>query len=219
MKRRVWASVCAVLWALGLAAGASAADVPPPADGQAVIETTVEALRGALAADPALTRGERPDDVVELVARHVLPHVDEQTSGRMILGRYWREASPEQRRRFIDGYRDLLLRTYATHATDYLNAEVEILSSALAGTKGKVLQVRTRVTRPGKPVASVDYRMIARSGEWKVFDAVVQGVSLVSTLRNAVAQEIQRHGIDGLNARLEAKVADAALAPPAAVTH
>jgi phospholipid transport system substrate-binding protein len=193
---------------------ASANNAAPSADaGKVLIKTTIEEVRSALAADPALSRGERPDAVIAIVEDIVLPHVDTRMSGRLILGQHWREATPEQRERFIAGYRDLLLRTYATHATDYLAAKVAVLSAAPAGREGQVLQVRTRVTRPGKPVASVDYRMVARAGEWKVFDAVVQGVSLVSTLRTAVAQEIQRLGIDGLNDKLQAAASDSALAP------
>lgn len=194
--------------------GASANNAAPSPDaGKTLIKTTIEEVRSALAADPALSRGERPDEVIAIVEDIVLPHVDTRMSGRLILGQHWREATPEQRERFIAGYRDLLLRTYATHATDYLAAKVAVLSAAPAGREGQVLQVRTRVTRPGKPVASVDYRMVARGSEWKVFDAVVQGVSLVSTLRTAVAQEIQRLGIDGLNDKLQAAASDPALAP------
>jgi phospholipid transport system substrate-binding protein len=189
-------------------AGAPTADA-----GKTLIATTIEAVRGALSTDPALGRGERPDDVVAIVEEFVLPHVDTQMSGRLILGRHWRGASAAQRAEFIAGYRDLLLRTYAVHATDYLAAQVDILSAATAGREGRVLQVRTRVMRPGKPVAAVDYRMIARDGEWKVFDAVVQGVSLVSTLRTAVAAEIQRIGIEGLNAKLQAATTDPSLIP------
>ena len=161
----------------------------------------------------ALSRGEHPDQVVAIVEEFVLPHVDTRMSGRLILGKHWRDATPSQRDRFIAGYRDLLLRTYATHATDYLAARVAILSAAPTGREGRVLQVRTRVTRPGKPVATVDYRLVARDGEWKVFDAVVQGVSLVSTLRTAVTEEIQRIGIDGLNDKLQQAASDPALMP------
>ncbi|HMM74058.1 MAG TPA: ABC transporter substrate-binding protein [Gammaproteobacteria bacterium] len=196
------------------------AGTPTPDAGKALIATTIEAVRSALSADPALARGERPEEVVAIVEELVLPHVDTQMSGRLILGRHWREASEAQREEFIAGYRDLLLRTYAVHVTDYLSADVAVLSAAPAGREGRVLQVRTRVTRPGKPVAAVDYRMIARGGEWKVFDAVVQGVSLVSTLRTAVTAEIQRVGIDGLNAKLQAAATDPSLVPvPRPVAH
>lgn len=212
MKRPLLRLVGLLLALFTFAASANNA-APSPDAGKVLIKTTIEEVRTALAADPALSRGERPDEVIAIVEDIVLPHVDTRMSGRLILGQHWREATPEQRERFIAGYRDLLLRTYATHATDYLGAKVAVLSAAPAGREGQVLQVRTRVTRPGKPVASVDYRMVARGGEWKVFDAVVQGVSLVSTLRTAVAQEIQRLGIDGLNDKLQAAASDAALAP------
>lgn len=199
---------------------AAASNAPSADDGKALIKTTIEAVRSALAKDPELARGERPAAVISIVEDLVLPHVDTRMSGRLIMGQHWREATPAQRERFIAGYRDLLLRTYATHATDYLGAKVAVLSAAPAGREGQILQVRTRVTRPGKPVAAVDYRMIAREGEWKVFDAVVQGVSLVSTLRTAVAQEIRQLGIDGLNDKLQAAATDPSLVPtPDAVTH
>ncbi len=192
----------------------SAASAPPAEAGKQLISTTVEALRAALAADPALSRGERPAEVMALVEDVVLPHLDTQMSGRLILGQHWRTATPAQRERFIAGYRDLLLRTYAVHATDYLAAEVAILSAAPTGSEGRLLQVRTRVTRPGKPVAAVDYRLVAHSDGWKVFDAVIQGVSMVSTLRTAVAAEIRRNGIDALNDRLQTMANDPALAVP-----
>lgn len=192
--------------------GPAASAAPPTAsDAKTLIATTIEAVRHALAADPTLARGERPEQVAAIIAELVLPHVDTRMSGRLIMGRHWRAATPAQRAAFIAGYRDLLLRTYATHATDYLSAEVAILSAAPAGRDGRMLQVRTRVTRPGKPVATVDYRMTAHDSEWKVFDAVVQGVSLVSTLRTAVDTEIQQLGIDGLNAKLEAAAHDPTL--------
>lgn len=207
----------AMLWLTAVPAVMAA---PTPDAGKTLIASTIEAVRTALAADPAVGRGERPDEVVAIVEELVLPHVDTRMSGRLILGRHWRDATRAQREQFIDGYKDLLLRTYATHATDYLAAQVAILSAAPAGREGQVLQVRTRVTRPGKPVAAVDYRLIARDGEWKVFDAVVQGVSLVNTLRTAVAQEIQQIGIDGLNAKLQAAANDPALMPlPQPVAH
>jgi phospholipid transport system substrate-binding protein len=212
--------VCLLLaLCFGSAAASANNAAPTPDAGKALIKTTIEEVRSALAADPALSRGERPEEVAAIVEELVLPHVDTRMSGRLILGQHWRDATPAQRERFIAGYRELLLRTYATHATDYLAAQVAVLSAAPAGREGQVLQVRTRVTRPGKPVASVDYRMVARGGEWKVFDAVVQGVSLVSTLRTAVAQEIRQLGIDGLNDKLQAAAADTAALVPPPVAH
>lgn len=217
---RLFTLLLCALFTCGAICPAALAATPTPDTGKALIATTIESVRDALSADPSLSRGERPNEVVAIVEEYVLPHVDTQMSGRLILGRHWRDASAAQRAEFIAGYQDLLLRTYAVHATDYLAAKVDILSAAPAGREGRVLQVRTRVTRPGKPVAAVDYRMIARGSEWKVFDAVVQGVSLVSTLRTAVAAEIQRIGLDGLNAKLQAAAGDPALVPvPASIAH
>jgi phospholipid transport system substrate-binding protein len=63
--------------------------------------------------------------------------------------------------------------------------------------------VRTRVLRPGRKPARVDYRIGLRNEQFKVFDALINGVSLVSTLRTAVDAEVGRIGLPALIAQLE----------------
>ena len=193
-----------VLW-LGVAASLRAA-TPPPSEAGTIIQSTIEQLRSAVRQEITPGNTADPTHVSALVDQIVLPQVDLGLSGRLILGRHWRAASAAERRDFIAGYRALLLRVYAVHAADYMDAEVQILNNTVSAAEGSAsrptLTVRTRVTRPGKPVASVDYRMVAVDGTWKIFDVVVNGVSIVSVLRIAVNEEIARYGLSGFNATL-----------------
>lgn len=177
----------------------------------AVVKTAVEGLRTALR-DDGPQAAEDPERIAQLVEQHVVPKVDIPLSGQLILGRHWRDASATERTDFVAAYRQMLLRTYSSHAMDYMDAKVEYLSVAPLGTEPGRYTVRTRVERDGKRPASVDYRVSAREGEWKVFDAVVNGVSLVSTMRTAVDAEVGRIGLPALIEQL--KSGKLAAAPP-----
>lgn len=198
---------------MGLIGRPAAADDTEGA--MAVVKTAVEALRTALRDDGA-GAAEDPERIAQLVEQHVVPKIDIPLSGQLILGRHWRPASATERSDFVAAYRQMLLRTYSSHALDYMDAKVEYLSVAPLGTEPGRYTVRTRVERDGKRPASVDYRVSARDGEWKVFDAVINGVSLVSTMRTAVDTEVGRIGLPALIAQL--KSGQMAATPPVAGT-
>ncbi len=178
-------------------------------DPEQLVRDTVSALKAALNADRARIEQD-PEQAMEIVQKIVEPNIDTQLASRLILGKHWRRATPEQRSAFIDGFRALLLRTYAIHATDYLNVEIDYHAAVNLSEEGKRKMVRTDVTRPGKPSAQVGYRMAQGSDGWRVFDVVVNGISVVVTFRSAIDAEIAQHGIDGAIARLREK----ALATP-----
>ena len=130
----------------------------------------------------------------------------------MITGRHWRQTQPTQRTSFIGAYRVLLLRLYAQHVLDYLDADVQFLPTQMSDD-GQQQRVRTRVHRAGRPDVRVDYQVRKREGQWRVFDAVVNGVRVVVTLRQAVSEDISRHGIDAVIDRMRNRL-DAGSLPP-----
>ncbi|MCG3200651.1 MAG: putative phospholipid-binding protein MlaC [Gammaproteobacteria bacterium] len=192
-----------MFWSIALAG--AAAEPNAGEDPQALVHDTIEKLRAAVLRDKAAIE-EDPDRAVEIVDRIVSPHVDAARSGRLILGKHWRAATPGQRQEFIDLYKRLLLRTYAIHVSDYTDVQVSYLSTLPLGEEGREAVVRTRVIRPGKDPANVDYRMIRTESGWKVYDVVANGVSIVVTFRSGVDAEIRQFGIDGLISRLAGKV-------------
>lgn len=193
------ALLCSTAW-VGAAAESVGNDDP-----QALVRDTIEKLRAAVLRDKAAIEGD-PSRAVAVVDEIVSPHVDATRSGRLILGKHWRTATPDQRQQFIDLYRRLLLRTYAIHVSDYTDVGVDYLATMPLGEEGKDAVVRTRVMRPGKDAANVDYRMTRSGSGWKVYDVVANGVSIVVSFRSGVDAEIQQFGIDGLITRLAERV-------------
>lgn len=174
------------------------------ADPQALIRTTIEDLRSNIVRDKANIERE-PNLAVELVDRIISPHVDTDRVGRLVLGKHWNSASPQQRDAFVAAYKRLLLRTYAVHATNYTDVSIDYLPLRMSeGDKG-LTTVRTRVTRNGKPPTNVDYRVHQSGDSWKVYDVTADGISLVATFRAAIDADIKQNGIDQMIARLEHK--------------
>lgn len=141
--------------------------------------------------------------IYDLVQEKVIPHFDFRLMTRAVVGRYWRQASEKQRERLIHEFRELLVRTYATMLLSYSDERVEYLPFRGKPQDQRVM-VNTKIfTSDGAPPVPISYRLYRKNGEWKVYDVVVDGVSLLSNYRKSFAAEIRKNGIDGLIASLE----------------
>lgn len=138
----------------------------------------------------------------EMVDREVLPYFDFRVMARSVLGRYWREASEQQRDRFIKEFRDLLVRTYATALLKYNDEEIRYLP-VRAAPEDKTVLVRTEVVQSGGGESiPINYSFYRSNDGWKVYDVSVGGVSLVTNYRSTYAEKIRREGLDKLIAEL-----------------
>jgi phospholipid transport system substrate-binding protein len=146
--------------------------------------------RAELDADPSLIYG--------MVQEIVLPRFDFELISRYVLGRYWRQASTAQQQAFIEGFRSLLVRTYAHALLNYSDQDIRYLS-VRADKDGARVLVPTQVAAAGAPAIPIDYKLYRDGGgAWKVYDVVIDGISLVSTYRNNFNSQIGRVGIDGV---------------------
>ena len=145
-----------------------------------------------------------PEKIYELVDHIVLPRFDFVRMSRLSLGRYWRRATEPQRKAFVEAFRQLLVRTYATALLNY--SDQKIIYKPQRQTPGaKNVTVKTVVSEPGGTPVPIDYRLHRKNGEWKVFDVSVDGVSLVSNYRSSFASQIRRYKMDGLIRKLQSK--------------
>jgi len=135
----------------------------------------------------------------DLAEKKVLPHFDFVAMTRLAVGRYWREASESQKKALENGFRSLLVSTYVTALSQSANANqtVEVRPVEVKAGQDDVT-VRTLVKEPGRQPIAIDYRMALGAGGWKVYDVVVENLSLVTNYRGSFASEITRSGIDGL---------------------
>ena len=126
------------------------------------------------------------------------------------VGRYWRQATPEQQARLQEEFKTLLVRTYAGALTQVKDQSVELKPLRARPEDTEVL-VRSEVKGKGEPI-QLDYRVEKTGDSWKIYDVNVLGVWLVETYRASFAQEISASGIDGLITKLAEKNKAAAAA-------
>lgn len=177
---------------LGLGAGPLWAAQSP----RELVKETSEQMLNKLKQEQAVIKT-NPERIYELVNKIVLPHFDFDYMSQLVLGKYWRRASEQQRQDFTEEFKQLLVRTYATSLNEYTDQEVTFLPFREGSDKNEA-QVRTEVEQPGSFPIPIDYRLHLNSDEWKVFDVVIDGVSLVTNYRTSFAKEIRQGDLDSL---------------------
>ncbi len=116
---------------------------------------------------------------------------------RLVLGRYWREASEPQRREYTALFRSLVLKTMADRLESYGGETYEVLSSQPVDDRDTI--VSTRIKRPGTAtMVAVDWRVREQGGRLLIIDIIAEGVSMVVTQRSEAAEIAGRAGLDGL---------------------
>lgn len=136
--------------------------------------------------------------IYDLVEEVILPHFDFARMSRLALGRNWNDASPEQREQFVEAFRLLLVRTYATAMLEYTDEELRFLPFRDDLDSGRV-SVPMQVIQSSRPPVSVNLALYKNNdGEWKVYDVRIEGISLVTNYRSTFANQIRNGGIDAL---------------------
>lgn len=178
------------------AACAGPALAAPDTAPDALVRTSIDEVVAIIKADKALQGGNQ-QKLHALVEEKVLPHFDFTRMTRLAVGRSWAKATDAQKEALAREFRTLLVRTYSTSLSQYRNQTIDVKPAKIApGDKETV--VRTVVNQPGGQPIPIDYGMERTDGGWKVYDVVIDGVSLVTTYRSSFNDQIQKTGIDGL---------------------
>lgn len=152
--------------------------------------------RNALRADPAR--------MYELVSEMIFPHFDFSIMSQWVLGEQWAAADDAQRAEFVEQFRKLLVRTYAAALLEYSDQIISYPADQ-APAKPNTAVVMQQISQPGTAVLPVVYRLHNKTGNWKVFDVSVDGVSLVKTYKASFAPIISEGGLDRLIQTLDTK--------------
>jgi phospholipid transport system substrate-binding protein len=136
--------------------------------------------------------------VLSLVEERILPHINFERMTALAAGRFWREATPEQKKQLIDEFRSLLVYTYSGAIAQINDQKLEF-KPLRAGANDTEVVVRSQVVQPrgGDPI-QLSYRMEKTPAGWKIYDVNVLGAWLVETYKGNFAAEISKGGIDGL---------------------
>jgi phospholipid transport system substrate-binding protein len=162
---------------------------------EALVERLATELILSLKNDPELRNG-NIEKINQLVDEKLMPHVNFTRMTASSVGRFWRQATPEQRQRLQHEFKTLLIRTYSGALTHFNNQTLAMRPSRYR-PEDKEVTIRSEVRGRGDPV-QVDYRLESTPNGWKIYDLNVMGIWLVETYRTQFAQEINVRGIDGL---------------------
>lgn len=168
-----------------------------------LVQKVTDEVLAAVKSDKQLAAGDK-QKALKLAEEKVLPHVDFQEATRLAVGRSWRQASPEQRKKLVDEFRSMLVRTYSNAISEYQGQTLKVLPS-----RGKQdpedATVRTQFMRAGGKPLPIDFQTRKTPEGWKIYDITVEGVSLVLTYRTEFDAVVKQEGIDGLIKRLGEK--------------
>ena len=194
-KTRIFTWLFAVV-ALAASSGAQAQPQAP----DALVKTVSTDVLESVKADKSIQSGDLKK-VIALVDQKVMPYVDFQRMTSSAVGRYWRQATPDQQKRLQDEFKLLLVRTYSGALSQVSSEQTVELRPMRSATTDNEVVVRTEIKGKGDPI-QLDYRLEKAGDSWKIYDVNVLGVWLVENYRNSFAQEIGANGIDGLIGKL-----------------
>jgi phospholipid transport system substrate-binding protein len=189
---------------LGFTQTAGAQQLAP----EQLVQKVTEEVLASIKSDKQLAAGDK-QKALKLAEEKVLPYIDFEEATRLAVGRSWSQATPEQRKKLVSEFRNMLVRTYSNAIEGYQGQTLKVLPS-----RGKQSDddttVRTQFVRAGGKPLPIDFQMRKVGNGWKIYDIAVEGVSLVLTYRSEFDNVVRQQGVDGLIKALASKNAPAA---------
>jgi phospholipid transport system substrate-binding protein len=138
-----------------------------------------------------------------IIQRILLPHIDLDVMSRLVVGKYWKTATPAQKTEFKQQFTRFVSNTYSTALAAYKDEKIKFYP-VRGGVKGNRVQVNSDIFQNNGQTINVAYQLTNLSGDWKVYDFSVDGISMVQNYRSQFADVLAQSGFDGLLKRLQA---------------
>lgn len=143
-----------------------------------------------------------PEGLEEAVREILVPKLDREYSGRLVLGRHSRGLESGQVTEFAEALSDLLIERYAEQLLEFKDREQLEIRPLSGEPDEKKTRIQTRVKLTTGQSVPVDYIMRKTDSGWQVFDVVVEGVSYVVTFRTQFNEELRENGFEDVMKRL-----------------
>ena len=192
---------------IALAGVAQAAEEQSP---EALVKQVTAEVLDAVKSDKQLASGDR-EKVLKLAEEKVMPHIDFEETTRLAVGRAWSQASAEQKKALITEFRRMLVRVYSNAIQPYQGQTVQVSPVRMKPGDTEATVHNTFKRASGGAPVGFDYSMRKTEQGWKIYDIVVEGVSLVLTYRSEFDGLVKQEGVDGLIKRLAQKNSPAAV--------
>lgn len=167
-----------------------------------LVHKTADDVLTVLKSDDSIQQDK--EKIYQLAEEKILPNFDLDRISMLVLGKAWRKINEDQQEQFKSEFKTMLLRTYAVALGKYKDQQIDFKPMRMEPTD-KQTTVKTQIIQDGAQPISVDYTLAKKDDQWKVFDIVIEGVSLVTNYRSQFASEIKNNGIDSLISKLAEK--------------
>lgn len=191
-----------MLIAGGLAAAGERAAIAQAQPGPSeVVDSAARSMLKDLDADRAAYRKD-PSKVGVLVEKYLLPHFDIQYSARLVLGKHWADATPEQRERFANAFYHTLVDNYGSALAEFTSDRLKVYPTKVEPNADRAT-VRTEVVRDNGDKVPVSYSLRRTADGWKAWDVVIEGISYVKSFREDFGAAIDQQGLDAVIEKIE----------------
>ncbi len=148
---------------------------------------------------------QNPNSLRDIVDQELLPYVQVKYAGALVLGRYYKDATPAQREAYFAAFREYLKQAYGQALAMYHGQTYQIAPEQPLGDKNIVAIRVTIIDANGRPPVRLDFqwRKNTQTGNWQAFDMIAEGVSMITTKQNEWSDLLRTKGIDGLTEQLK----------------
>ncbi|MEQ9876942.1 phospholipid-binding protein MlaC [Pectobacterium aroidearum] len=146
-----------------------------------------------------------PDYLRTVVREELLPYVQVRYAGALVLGRYYKDATPAQRDAYFKAFEAYLEQAYGQALAMYNGQTYQIAPEQPLGNADIVSIRVTIIDNGGRPPVRLDFqwRKNSKTGNWQAYDMIAEGVSMITTKQNEWATILRQKGVDGLTQQLE----------------
>ncbi|ELY3596249.1 phospholipid-binding protein MlaC [Cronobacter turicensis] len=148
---------------------------------------------------------QNPNYLRDIVDQELLPYVQVKYAGALVLGRYYKEATPAQREAYFAAFREYLKQAYGQALAMYHGQTYQIAPEQPLGD-ANIVPIRVTIVDPnGRPPVRLDFqwRKNSQTGHWQAYDMIAEGVSMITTKQNEWSDLLRQKGIDGLTEQLK----------------
>ncbi|MFP1723760.1 phospholipid-binding protein MlaC [Lonsdalea quercina] len=148
---------------------------------------------------------QNPNYLRNIVREELLPYVQVKYAGALVLGQYYKGATPAQREAYFKAFSAYLEQAYGQALALYHGQTYQIAPQQPLGDANIVSIRVTIVDNGGRPPVRLDFqwRKNSQTGHWQAYDMIAEGVSMITTKQNEWASILRQQGVDGLTRQLQ----------------
>lgn len=179
---------------------ASPAFAAPVDDASKFVETLGNSAVATLT-NKTLTKEDKRTQLETLFHKNV----DIAWVGKFVLGRFWKQATDDQKSRYLQQYGVFLTNHYAARFSDYSSGSFKITGAKDEGNNEFTISMQIQSGEAGGNPVLVDYKIRQTDKNFSIFDIIVEGVSMITTQRSEFASVLANNGMDYLITQLASK--------------